>query len=263
VKGEEAVKIRALIVDDESLARDEISFLLRDEEDIDIIGEAAGGEDAVRQVLEKRPDLIFLDIQMPVMDGFQVVRSLLRADALPLVVFTTAYDQYAIRAFEVNALDYLLKPIEKNRLRTALGRVREALPRRGEFVERVRKLAEEIKVGTPFLPRIVLRKGKKLDLYEVEKVAMLHKEGTAIKAHTEEGDFITNYTDMDELEVQLDPVVFIRLGGEYLVNLRKISRIVPWSGGKYLLVLDDAAKTEVPLNRSQAQLLKNKVEGIL
>ena len=141
--------------------------------------------------------------------------------------------------------------------------MREALPRRGEFVERVRKLAGEIRVGTPFLPKIVLRKGAKLDLLDVEKVAMLRREGTAVKAHTEEGDFLTNYHDMDELEVQLDPTVFMRLGGDYLVNLRKISRIVPWSGGKYIMTLDDAGKTEVPLSRSQAQLLKNKAEGIL
>ena len=257
------MKIRALIVDDECLARDEIAYLLKDEEDIEIIGEAAGGEEAVRQVIEKRPDIIFLDIQMPVMDGFQVIRSLLQAEALPPVIFTTAYDQYAIRAFEVNALDYLLKPIEKKRLAEALKRVRDVLPRRAEFVERVRKLAEEIRVGTPFLPRLVVRKGAKLDLFDVAGIAMLRREGSTITALTEQGAFITNYHDMDELEVQLDPAVFMRLGGDYLVNLRKISRIVPWSGGKYIMTLDDAKRSEVPLSRSQAQLLKNKVEGIL
>jgi DNA-binding LytR/AlgR family response regulator len=127
----------------------------------------------------------------------------------------------------------------------------------------VRRLAGEIKVGMPFLPKIVLRKGSKLDLIDVEKVAMLHREGTLIRAHTEDGDFLTNYRDMDELEVQLDPAVFMRLGGDYLVNLKKIGQVTPWSGGKYIMTLNDAAKTEVPLNRSQAQLLKNKVEGIL
>lgn len=257
------MRIRALIVDDERLARDEIRFLLKDEDDIEIIGEAAGGEDAVHQVIEKRPDLVFLDIQMPVMDGFQVIKLLLQAEALPLVIFTTAYDQYAIKAFEVNALDYLLKPIEKGRLSEAIKRAGDVLPRRGEFVERVRKLAGEIRVGMPFLPRIVVRKGTKLELFDVAGIAILRREGATITALTEEGDFITNYHDMDELEVQLDPAVFMRLGGDYLVNLKKISRIVPWSGGKYIMTLDDAGKTEVPLTRSQAQLLKNKVEGIL
>ena len=257
------MKIRALIVDDERLARDEIRFLLKGEDDIEIIGEAAGGEDAVNQTIEKRPDMIFLDIQMPVMDGFGVIRALLQAEALPLVIFTTAYDQYAIKAFEVNALDYLLKPIEKKRLDEAVERAREALPRRGEFVERVRRLAGEIKIGTPFLPRIVVRKGSKLELFDVTGVAMLRRKGTAITAFTDDGNFLTNYHDMDELEVQLDPAIFTRLGSDYLVNLRKISRIVPWSGGKYVLTLTDAKKTEVPLSRSQAQILKNKVEGIL
>ncbi len=257
------MKIRALIVDDESLARDEIRFLLKDEDNIDIIGEAAGGEDAVHQVIEKRPDLIFLDIQMPVMGGFQVIKSLLQADALPLVIFTTAYDQYAIKAFEVNALDYLLKPIDKRRLGDAIKRAGDVLPRRGEYVERVRRLAEEIRVGTPFLPRIVVRKGTKLELLDAAGVAMLRREGAVIAALTEEGNFITNYHDMDELEVQLDPAVFMRLGSDYIVNLGKISRIVPWSGGKYIMTLDDVGKTEVPITRSQAKLLKNKVEGIL
>lgn len=257
------MKIRALIVDDERLARDEIRFLLEDEDDIEIIGEAAGGEDAVSQTIEKRPDIIFLDIQMPVMDGFQVIRTLLQAEALPLVIFTTAYDQYAIKAFEVNAIDYLLKPIEKKRLSEAVGRARAALPRRGEFIERVRRLAGEIKIGMAFLPRIVVRKGSKLELFDVTGVAMLRREGTSITAFTDEGNFLTNYHDMDELEVQLDPAVFTRLGSDYLVNLRKISRIVPWSGGKYVMTLGDAKKTEIPLSRSQAQLLKNKVEGIL
>lgn len=257
------VKIRALIVDDERLARDEIRFLLEHENGVEIIGEAAGGEDAVRQVIEKRPDLMLLDIQMPVMDGFQVITSLLRSEALPLVIFTTAYDRYAIKAFEVNAIDYLLKPIDKERLGEAIDRAREVLPRRDEFIERVRKLAGEITRGTPFLPRIVVRKDSGLELIDVAGIAMLRREAAGITAFTGEGDFITNYRDMDELEVQLDPAVFIRLGGEYLVNVRKIVRIVPWSGGKYIMTIDDAAKTEVPLSRSQAQLLKNKVEGVL
>jgi two-component system response regulator LytT len=257
------MKIRALIVDDERLARDELRYLLRDEKDLDVVGEAAGGEEAVRLVLAERPDLVFLDIQMPVMDGFRVVRALLDADALPLIVFTTAYDQYAIKAFEVNALDYLLKPIEKGRLAAALDRARRELPRRGEFVERIRKLAGEIRAGVSFLPRIVVRKGTALELVDIERVSLLHRQGASIAAHTDAGSFITNYRDMDELEVQLDPAVFMRLGAEHLVNIRRIVRIVPWSGGKYLLTLDDAGATEVHLTRTQAQLLKNKVEGVL
>lgn len=254
--------IRALIVDDEQLARDEMRYLLGDQVDVEIVGEAAGGEEAVARVLEIEPDLLFLDIQMPVMDGFSVVRSLIEAGKLPLVVFTTAYDQYAIKAFEVNAVDYLLKPIEKSRLAESIERVRAALPAREEFLEKIKKLTENIRVGTRFLPRIVLRKGGGMALIEVEKVAMLRREGPAVRAYTDEGSFQSNYRDIDEIEMQLNPKLFLRLGADYLVNLGKISRIVPWAGGNYMMTLDDPENTEVRLNRSQAQLLKNKVEGI-
>lgn len=256
------MKIRAIIVDDEELARDEMRFLLADEGNVEIVGEASGGEAAVRLAREKNPDLIFLDIQMPVMDGLQVVQALLREETVPLIVFTTAYDQYAIKAFEVNALDYLLKPIEKERLKEALDRAVKTLPRREEFLERIKKLTESIKVGTRFLPRMVIRKGENVELIEVRKVAMFHREGRLINAYTDEGDFGTNYKDLDEIEVQLDPSLFIRLGSDHLVNLRRITQIVPWSGGNYMMTLDDSSKTEVRLNRSQAKLLKNKVEGI-
>ncbi|MBN1163154.1 MAG: response regulator transcription factor [Candidatus Krumholzibacteriota bacterium] len=254
--------IKALIVDDEQLARDEMKYLLDSQEAVQVVGEAGGGEEAVRMVRELNPDLLFLDIQMPVMDGFKVVQTLLQEDRLPLIVFTTAYDQYAIKAFEVNAVDYLLKPIDKNRLEEAIERSRKSLTRPGEYRERIRKLTENIKVQARFLPRIVLRREGRMDLMEVEKIALLRREGRGVKAHTDEGDLDTNYADIDEIETQLDPKIFIRLGGDYLVNIEKIAQIVPWSGGHYLLTLLDRRGTEVRLSRSQAQLLKNKVEGI-
>lgn len=257
------MRIRTIIVDDEELARDEMRFFLSREKDVDIVAEAGGGREAVRLVEETRPDLIFLDIQMPEMNGFQVVQALLESGHIPLIVFATAYDRYAIRAFEINALDYLLKPIDSERLRETLNRVRTALPRPDEFVVRVRKLAEGINVESRFLPKIVIQKGEDVALLEVEKVAMLVQEGSSVNAHTEEGNFLTNYSDLDEIDVQLDPAVFLRLGGRYMINLRRISEILPWAGGNFVLVLDDAEKTEVRLNRSQARLLKNKVEGIV
>lgn len=253
------MQIDVLIVDDEELARDEMRYLLRDEPDVNIIGEAAGGGEAVEKISKLKPDLVFLDIQMPEMDGFQVVRSLLESGDLPLIVFATAYDQYAIKAFEVNALDYLLKPIEKERMHEAIERARTIIPESGEFVRRIRKLTEQIKVGTPFLPRIVIRTGDELTLVEVEKVALLKEEGAVVTARTSDGNFKTNYRDLDEIEPQLDPVMFTRLGGDLIVNLSRIAEIQPWSGGRYLMILDDLEKTEVQLSRAQATLLKSKV----
>jgi DNA-binding LytR/AlgR family response regulator len=249
-------------VDDEKLARDEMRFLLSSEKDVEIVAEAAGGREAVALAREHKPDLIFLDIQMPEMDGFQVVRELVEIGDVPIIIFATAYDQYAIKAFEVNAFDYLLKPIERSRLAGVLERAKHAMPQRETYARRLRALADSIRIGTSFLPRIVVRKGDDMALIEVERVAMLRREGSRVTAHTAEGKFPTNYRDLDEIEIQLDPAMFIRLGGDYLVNIRTISDVVPWSGGNFMMVLEDADKTEVRLNRSQAKLLKGKAERL-
>ncbi len=254
--------IRAIVVDDEELARDEMRFLLEGEE-VEIVAEAKDGPEALALVEEHAPDLLFLDIQMPGMNGFQVLQSLIDREHVPLVIFATAFDQYAIKAFEVNALDYLLKPIEKERLREAVERARRALPRREEYTERLRRLAENIQVKTPFLPRIVIQKGGDVGLVDADKVAMLSREGRKVTAYTSDGTFATNYGDLDELEPQLDPSIFLRLGPDHIVNLRLIAEIMPWAGGRYNVVLGDADRTEVQLTRSQAMLLKNKVEGAI
>ena len=253
--------ISALIVDDEKLARDEMRYLLEQVGDIEIVGEAAGGEEAVEKAAELSPDIIFLDIQMPVLDGFGVVKKLVDSGDVPLIVFTTAYDQYAIKAFEINAVDYLLKPVEKDRLEEALERAKAIMPSRGEYVEKLRKLTDGIHVGRKFLSRIVVKKEGGMDLVDSDRVAMLEKRGRDVIAHTDDGDFITNYADLDELEVQLDPTVFLRLGSEGIVNLGKIGEIVPWSGGNYVMTLDDSSSTEIKLSRTQAQILKNKADS--
>jgi two-component system response regulator LytT len=262
LRGGRDLDIRTLIVDDEQLARDEMKYLLKDIPDLTVAGEAGGGEEAVRLVLELKPDIMFLDIQMPVMDGFQVVRELASTGEMPLVIFTTAYDQYAIKAFEINAIDYLLKPIEKDRLVKSIERAREMIPVKDEFLEKVKRLTENIKIGTRFLPRIVLKSGDGVKLMEVEKISMLHREGAVITAFTVDGRFESNYSTIDEIEVQVDPKLFIRLGIDHLINIDRIKQIVPWSGGNYMMTLDDPENSEIRLKRSQAQLLKNKVEGV-
>ncbi len=252
--------VRALIVDDEKLARDEMRYLLEQFGDIEVAGEAAGGEEAVAMSADLDPDIIFLDIQMPVLDGFGVVRKLVDSGNVPLIIFTTAYDQYAIKAFEINAVDYLLKPVEKDRLAGAVERAMAIMPSRGEYVKRLKKLTESIHVGRKFLPRIVVKNEGGMDLVDTSRVAMLEKRGAEVIAHTDDGDFITNYTDLDELEVQLDPAVFLRLGSDGIVNVGKIDKIVPWSGGNYVMTLGDSSSTEIKLTRTQAQILKNKAE---
>jgi len=254
--------MNVMIVDDEKLARDEMRYLLKDEPDIDVVCEAASGQEALRLLDENEIDLIFLDIQMPEMDGFQVVQSLLERSETPLVIFATAYDNYAIRAFEVNALDYLLKPVEKDRLRKALERARESHRERRSFVEKLKKLTQSIKIGRKFLSRVALKKQDELFLLDVERIALLKRVGDRIVAHTDEGTFEANYSHLDELEGELDPARFLRLGNDYIVNVEKIANIVPWTGGNYMMTLDDLEKTEVHLTKSQAKVLKSKVEGI-
>lgn len=256
------MSIRALIVDDEQLAREELRFQLEGIEEVEIVGEASGGDEAVRKVAELSPDLLFLDIQMPERDGFAVVRELVERGSAPLVIFITAYDQYAIRAFEINAIDYLLKPISSERLVRAVQRAREALPARGEFIEKLRRLTGSIRVGRKFLQRLVVRRGVEMDLFDVQRVALILRRGEAIIACSDAGEFVTNYADLDEVEVQLDPGVFLRLGLDYIVNIRRITGLVPWTGGHYVMTLADASGTEITLTGTQAQLLKNRVEGV-
>ncbi len=256
------MSIRALIVDDEKLAREEMRYLLAGEKDIEVVAEAAGGREAIELARAHHPDLVFLDIQMPEVNGFQVVHELLEAGESPLIIFATAYDQYAIKAFEVNALDYLLKPIDRARLGAAIDRARRSMPRREEYARRLRALAGAIRIGTSFLPRIVISTGDEPALVEVERVAMLHREGPRVVAYTADGIFPTNYRDLDEIEVQVDPSIFIRLGADHLINIRRIADVVPWSGGNFMMTLDDAKRTEVRLNRSQAKLLRSKAERL-
>ncbi|RKZ08939.1 hypothetical protein DRQ05_00640 [bacterium] len=254
--------MKVMIVDDEKLARDEMRYLLAEEPDIEIACEASSGREALELARSQDIDLIFLDIQMPVMDGFEVVRALIEGEKMPLIVFATAYDRYAIKALEVKALDYLLKPIEKEALERALNRARESVADRRDFVRRLKKLTETIKVGKKFLSKIVVIVEGKASIIEVDKVALLKQAGHKVEAYTDEGELVANYKSLDELEGDLDPDVFIRLGSEYIVNVERISSIVPWSGGNYIMTMIDADDTEVRLTQSQAKLLKNKIEGV-
>jgi len=254
--------MNVLIVDDEKLARDEMRFLLEGEGDIDQIFEAGSGLEALRLIDEKDIDLVFLDIQMPQMDGFQVVQELIKRDQTPLIIFATAYDNYAIKAFEVNALDYLLKPVEKDRLTRALERAKAARGEKKGFLEKLRKLTRSIKVTGKFLSRVALRRGEEFVLVDVTEIALFQKSGNRIFAFTVQGKFEANYRELDELEGELDPVLFLRLGNELLVNVERIQSIVPWAGGNYMMRLDDFGNTEIRLSKSQAKLLKSKVEGI-
>jgi two-component system response regulator LytT len=248
--------IRTLVVDDEKLARDRLVGFLEGLNDVQLVGQAGDGVEALKRIEEERPDLVFLDVQMPGMDGFEVLKAL--RTPLPHVVFSTAYDEYAIRAFEVDAVDYLLKPLSRARVGEAVGRVRSRLgsERNGPDLESVlRRLEEQRKVHVSQVP---VYSGKRILIVPVSEVLWFGVEYRLVYAHTVERAFMTNYT-LRELEERLDPALFFRAHKSSLVNLKHVKEIVPWFGGRYKLVMRDQAGSEVALSRAQARELRARL----
>jgi two-component system LytT family response regulator len=253
--------IKAAIVDDEKPARDRIRRLLEDHPDVAVVGEAADGTSAVALLDRERPDLCFLDVQMPEADGFEVLR---RARHVPRVIFTTAYDEYAVRAFEVNSLDYLLKPFARRRFAAALDRAREALRRETSAAPDLLRVLEEIRAGLPRPEpaaarepgplRIPGRRGAKIVLLDPADVLWFEAEDVLVFARTGEGRFLVE-RPLAELETLLDPS-FFRSHRSYLVNLSRIAEILPGDAGTFRIVIRDAARSVVPMSRRQARRLR-------
>ncbi len=249
--------IRTLVVDDEKLARDRLTGFLSGVAGVEVVGQAGDGVEALQAIEQSRPDLVFLDVQMPGMDGFQVLRAL--REPLPQVVFATAWDEYAIRAFEVGAIDYLLKPYARGRVEAAVGRVRTRLgsDHPAPDLERVlRRLEEREKV---YMTQVPVHSGKRILIVPVTDVLWFGVEYRLVYAHTQERGYMTNYT-LRELEERLDPTLFFRAHKSSLVNLPHVKEIVPWFGGRYKLVMRDQAGSEVALSRAQARELRARLK---
>lgn len=248
--------IRTLVVDDEKLARDRLIGFLAKLDGVEVVGQAENGVEAVERIERERPDLVFLDVQMPGMDGFDVLKALSRP--APHVVFATAYDDYAIRAFEVEAIDYLLKPFARARVEEAVGRVRARLEHGGGGFD-VEAVLRRIEDGRKeYLRQIPVHAGKRILLVPVEDVLWFGVEYRLVYAHTVERAFMTNFT-LRDLEERIDPEVFFRAHKASLVNMRQVKEIVPWFGGRYKLVMRDQSGSEVPVSRAQARALRAKL----
>ncbi len=255
------MSIRAVIVDDEKPARDRLRRLLEEHGDVEIAGEAADGPSAVRTIDRERPDLCFLDVQMPEMDGFEVLR---RARHLPRVVFTTAHDQYAVRAFEVNSIDYLLKPFGRKRFAAALDRARAALRQAAPSQPDLLRVLEEIRAGLPGSQtppareaspaRIPGRRGAKIVLLDPAEVLWFEAEDVLVFARAEDGRFLVERS-LAELETLLG-AGFFRAHRGFLVNLSKIAEILPGDAGTFRIVIRNEARSVVPLSRRQARRLR-------
>jgi two-component system LytT family response regulator len=247
----EANAIRAVIVDDEPLGRTVVREMLRGEAEIEIVGEAANGHEALELLSQTRPDLLFLDVQMPEVDGFDVLGAL---DTLPLVIFVTAYDQYAVRAFEVHALDYVLKPFDRERFGQAVQRAKEQLKlaQHHAINERILALLEAQKSQTPYLERLVIKDQGRVFFLKTAELDWVEAEGNYVKLHARQTVYWLRET-LSNLEAQLDPQRFARIHRSHLVNLDRIRELQPWSHGEYHVLLHDG--TQLTLSRNYRERL--------
>lgn len=254
-------KLRIIIADDERPAREFLKAVLREFEDAEIVGEAENGAEAVEIIKQTKPDLALLDLQMPEISGLEAVR-LLRKSQMPLVAFVTAYDEYAVQAFEVNAVDYLLKPVEKSRLRETLSRARFRLEQedwQAEETEKVKNAAQIYAEGArrEFLERIPVRKREEIFLIPVSEIASIIADGELLHLTTDKNQkYVINYR-LKDLEMRLAPDLFIRLSRGAIANLAQIARVSPMPGGTYLILLKNGQ--EIASSRQQSRVLREKI----
>ncbi len=252
--------MRTLIVDDEPLARERLQTLLRQEPDIELIGECADGRDAVSTIESKAPDLVFLDIQMPGVDGFGVLQAL-EHRPLPAVIFVTAYDQYALRAFDVHAVDYLLKPFTARRFQKALSRARAELQREGGQSGLERRLMDMIQDlgGDKRQPkRIVVKSSGRVYFLKVDEIDWIEAEGNYVRLHVGPNSHLLRET-MKGMEAALDPDRFIRIHRSTIVNTERIRELQPLFHGEYAVILQDS--TRLVASRGPENRLRKMLEA--
>ena len=250
-------RIRALIVDDEPLAREGVRMLLMDDKEIDVIGECSDGKDAVVSIIEHVPDLVFLDIQMPEMSGFEVLKSV-GLDQMPATIFVTAYDKYALQAFEVSALDYLLKPFTKQRFQQALGRAKNQILRSTDESEKLASLLKELGIGNKFLQRLVIKSAGRVFFLDINEIDWIEAAENYVRLHVGSEAHLLHGT-MNRLEARLDPDLFRRIHRSVIINLKRVKELRPLFHGEYQVILKDGTRlTSGRSYRGKLQaLLKN------
>jgi len=259
-----------VLVDDEQLARDELGYLLGEIGGIDVIGQAGNGVEALSAIDRLRPDVVFLDVQMPGLTGFEVARRLLDGGSPAQIIFVTAYDQHAIEAFEVNAVDYLLKPVDPARLEVALQRARRRIsferlnadaPLGGKIDtgfsnEQLEKIVQLVSERQSRRERLAVKVGERFLLVHAEDIIYASLADESITVVTSQHAGTSNYRTLDELQARLDPAVFWRVHRSHLVNINKIKEIVPWFSRNYILRMKDDKSTEIPVSRMQTRRLR-------
>jgi two-component system response regulator LytT len=262
--------ITAIIIDDEPLARQELLYLLESAGGVDVLAQGTNGIEAVELIRSHKPDVVFLDVQMPGLDGFGVIKKLLDRDTvMPQVVFATAFDQYAVRAFEVNAVDYLLKPFDRKRVAQTIAKAEARVSAAAEVgssnldtgakLDALLKLVEErgqMPALRPNSGKVVVRAQSRLLLVDQREICFASIEDGTISVTTPTVEGQSNCRTLEELMDQLDPVAFWRAHRSFVVNIQHIREVVPWFKSSYQLRMDDPKRTEIPVSRSQTKRLR-------
>ena len=238
------LQARVLIVDDEPLARDRIREMLKNDREVQVVGEARNGSEAIAAITSEAPDIVFLDVQMPDMDGFDVLKTL-AVESMPLVIFVTAYDQHAIRAFDVHAIDYLMKPFDRKRFGKALDRAKAQLQRTNEpDTGRILKLLEEMKAGSGYLERFSIKNGASVVFVRAQDVDSIEAEGNYVRINIANSSHLLRDT-LSSIEAQIDPRTFVRIHRRTIVNINRVRELQTWARGESRVVLHSGASHTV------------------
>jgi len=250
-------KIRTLIVDDEAMARERILGLLSQEQDVEVIGQCSDGQQAVSAIQQLSPELVFLDVQMPAVDGFGVIRQV-GAERMPMVVFVTAYDEYALQAFEVHALDYLLKPFGRDRLQQCLDHARHQRDRRraGDLGKSLLALVQDFRPEQKRQDRLVVKSGGRVFFVRTDEIDWIEAAGNYVRLHMKDQSHLFRET-MNQMESRLDPQRFFRIHRSRIVNTERIKELQPWFNGEYVVLLQNGA--QLRLSRSYREKLEERL----
>jgi two-component system LytT family response regulator len=250
-------KIKTLIADDEPLARERLAGLLAHEPDMEVVAQARDGEEAIAAIQDHSPDLAFLDVQMPHMSGFDVIEAI-GPDRMPLVVFVTAYDQHALKAFQVRALDYLLKPFDRERFADALQRARKQIERdeTGDLGRRLMALVKDLRKDQPRSDRLVVKSGGRLFFLRADEIDWIEAAGNYVRLHVGTSSHLLRET-MNAIEGRLDPEKFFRIHRSRIVNMERIQELQPWLNGEYAVLLRTG--TRLTLSRGYREKLQERL----
>ncbi len=249
--------ISTLVVDDEKPARDELIYLLKGFPEIELVGQGKNGVEALSLIKEHSPDLVFLDVQMPGLDGFGVIKKLVdRKLRVPHIIFATAYDHYAVQAFEVSAIDYVLKPFDKARLAKAISRAKKVLDASSSPTDRLELLMSQLGQVKGQPVKLLVKSQQRMILVDAEDVVFASIQDGLISVVARDVEGTSNYRTLEELQSSLDSETYWRAHRSHLVNINHIKEVVPWFKSSYMLKMNDRKGTEIPVSRAQTKRLR-------